>query len=190
MTIERAVIWKRLDVPGMDACQFRSVPEGWEISGTAIFVSDGCPAKLAYEVACRNDWSTRSARVSGWIGKRSISLNLERPDAGDWRINGVAKHGAALADVDLGFTPATNTNAIRRLELPVGLEVETTALWLDTSDWELKPLRQTYQRKSNRILAYASPLHGYEADIEIDAFGVVVNYPGLWEAVRSESFPS
>mgnify|MGYP003576312057 CR=1 FL=1 len=181
MSVERTVIWKRLDVPGMDACQFHSASEGWEIHGTAIFIADGSPARLTYDIACDNDWSTRAASVSGWIGAKNISLALERSGAAGWQLNGTPMNGvSALLDIDLGFTPATNTNAIRRLDLQPGREVETIALWLDTSDWTFKPLRQLYRRKSAKVLGYASPLHGFTADISIDSFGVVVDYPGLW----------
>lgn len=189
MGLERAVVWKRLDIPGMDACQFRSEPNGWAISGTAIFIADGSAGKLTYDVACRRDWSTRTASVSGWTGKRNISLMLERPGATDWHLNGAPINGtSALADIDLGFTPATNTNAIKRLDLQEGQEVETTALWLDTSDWMFKPLRQIYRHKSDTLLAYASPLHRYQADITIDPFGVIVDYPGLWAAATIEAY--
>jgi len=37
----------------------------------------------------------------------------------------------ALRDIDLGFTPATNMNAIKRLQLPIGEHAEFTAVWLD-----------------------------------------------------------
>jgi uncharacterized protein len=184
MNVERAVIWRRLDVPGMDACRFESGSGGWTIGGTAIFLTDGSVARLTYEVACRSDWSTRTATVSGWLGAKNISISLARSATGDWQLNGSAVEGMShLVDVDLGFTPATNTSAIRRLDVQPGQEVETTSLWLDTSDWLVKPLRQTYRRKSHDVLAYASPEHQYFADITTDAFGVVVDYPELWASV-------
>lgn len=165
----------------MDACRFQLGFDGWTISGTAIFLTDGSAAKLTYKVACRSDWSTRTATVCGWLGEKNISISLDRSGAGDWQLNGAPINGVShLVDVDLGFTPATNTNAIRRLNVQPGQEVETTALWLDTSDWMVKPLRQTYRRKSPNVFAYSSPEHQYFADITTDAFGVVVDYPGLW----------
>lgn len=86
----------------------------------------------------------------------------------------------APADIDLGFTPATNTNALRRMELKVGQAARTTALWLDTEDWSLKPLTQTYERLSETVYRYRSPRHAYEAELSVDPFGIVLDYPGLW----------
>src|SRR5688572_30362172 len=100
----------------MDACRFQSGFDGWTISGTAIFLTDRSAANLTYEVACGSDWSTRTATVSGWLGEKNISISLERSETGDWQLNGSRISGVShLVDVDLGFTPATNTNAIRRL---------------------------------------------------------------------------
>jgi hypothetical protein len=187
MSVERTVMWNRLDVTGMDACQFRSRSDGWSIAETAISIADGSVARLSYEVTCFSDWSARTASVSGWIRDREISLSLERTVAALWHVNGAPIEGtSALVDIDLGFTPATNTNAIRRLDLRLGENIETTALWLDASDWTLKPLRQTYRRKSEKVFAYASPLHDYSADITVDSFGVLQDYPGLWTVVKTE----
>ncbi|XSG81827.1 MAG: putative glycolipid-binding domain-containing protein [Methyloligella sp. ZOD6] len=177
----RTAVWNRLDAPGMDACRFASGPEGWKIEGTSLFKTAGTACMLRYEVSCGKDWSSRAVSVDGWIGEESFSLRMARSGPSGWRVNGrSADHISALEDVDLGFTPATNTPAIRRLDLPLGEDVETVAAWLDTADWTVKPLRQIYRRKSETVLAYASPMHGYEAELEIDRFGVVVEYPGLW----------
>lgn len=172
----------------MDACRFRSGPGGWTISGTAIFIEDGAGASLDYEVTCGDDWSARNAAVSGWFGRTQVSLFVERTDTTGWRMNGAPLTVApGVVDIDLAFTPATNTTAIRRLDPRPGQEVETTVLWLDTADWTLQPLPQVYRRKSATVLAYASPRHDYRDDLTIDGFGVVEHYPGLWVAEKIEA---
>ena len=94
-----------------------------------------------------------------------------------------AVHG--LPDLDFGFTPATNTLAIRRLALAVGDDAAVTAAWLDPTDWALKPLRQTYRRTGPQTYAYASPDTGYQTTLTCNDFGVVTDYPGLWQAVEA-----
>jgi hypothetical protein len=180
-----SVLWKRLDTSGTDACRFVSRDEGWAIEGQANFVHEGAVACLSYSLLCAPDWTSRLAVVNGWVGHRPLSLVIERSDAAGWQLNGQAVPGSeALLDVDLGFTPASNTNAIRRLGLGIGDRTETTALWLDSEDWTLKPLVQSYHRTSATTFAYASPIHGYQAELETDGFGVIRSYPDLWVAVR------
>ena len=49
-------------------------------------------------------------------------------------------------DIDLGFTPATNMVAIRRLGLRVGQEAEAPAAWLNYKTMRLATLAQKYLR--------------------------------------------
>ncbi|SON56738.1 hypothetical protein HDIA_3197 [Hartmannibacter diazotrophicus] len=177
------VLWSRLDQKGMDACRIYAGGDGWTIEGTATFVDGDAIASLSYRLLCGHNWATREADVRGWVGGRELSLRIgQRPD-GVWVVDGRPvdlSHG--LLDVDLGFSPASNTNAIRRLDLGIGEKTETTAVWLDTADWTAKPLLQTYERISPTVLAYTSPRHGYEASLVTNEFGIVLDYPGLWKA--------
>jgi hypothetical protein len=175
--------WKRLDRNGSDACRIQRSGKGWAIDGVAAFVESDVIVNLSYQLLCDGLWKTERADVRGWINGRDWRLQVERRSAGLWVADGLPlDSGEGLVDIDLGFTPATNTNAIRRLALEVGQKAETTALWLDTSDWTLKPLPQTYERVSPVRLAYASPQHGYYATLQTNAFGIVLDYPGLWRA--------
>lgn len=183
----RYVVWKRLDAEGLDACRFGSADGGWEILGTAIHLGAGRAARLDYRVACDADWRTTQAHVVGWIGDEDVGLHLVRSADRGWILNDDPLADVnGLLDVDLGFTPATNTNAIRRLGPGPGETVETTAVWLDPGDGAFKPLRQIYRRLSPTSFYYRSPLHGYAAELRTDDFGIVRSYPELWTAVEPE----
>ncbi|WP_254702632.1 putative glycolipid-binding domain-containing protein [Sulfitobacter sp. THAF37] len=180
----RRVLWRRIDMEGLDACSYCREGDGYSVSGTALYLDGAEPARLEYRVCCTSDWSSGSASVAGWTGDRRRDLSLSRDATGEWLLDGKAVPGVrGLVDIDLGFTPATNTNAIRRLDLAIGEDVETTAVWLDTEDWCFKPLRQVYRRLSETEFAYRSPTHGYAATLTADAFGIVREYPELWTAV-------
>ncbi|KMK64632.1 putative glycolipid-binding domain-containing protein [Puniceibacterium sp. IMCC21224] len=179
------VLWRRLDQQGHDACRIAATAQGWTIEGTAVFEQNGAVANLAYRLFCDRAWRSRSASVSGWIGDRPFNLILEHERTGDWRINGeidAAMQG--LSDVDLGFTPASNTNAIRRMDLSEGSDADCVAVWLDTEDWTVKRLPQSYHRTGPQTYAYASPQHDYRATLVTDGFGAITDYPGLWAMCR------
>ena len=186
--IERSlkVLWRRIGTEGMDACSFDLSEDGCTISGSALYLERIEPAKFEYSVTCNSEWSSQAAQVSGWIGSERREFLVSRNAAGAWFANGEEIEGVhGLLDIDLGFTPATNTNAIRRLALAVGEEAETTALWLDTEDWCFKPLTQVYRRTSETELSYRSPSHDYAATLLTDHFGIVRQYPHLWSAVSA-----
>ncbi|MEN3791791.1 putative glycolipid-binding domain-containing protein [Fulvimarina sp. MAC3] len=175
------VLWRRLDVEGHDACRYLNTSDGWAVEGTAVFEHAGTAACLTYRLLCDREWRSRSAAVSGWIGERRFELALERENEAEWRINGLLDTSmTGLNDIDLGFTPASNTNAIRRLELSEGSKAESVAVWLDTEDWIVKRLPQSYNCTGARTFDYASPRHDYHATLLIDDFGAVIDYPHLW----------
>lgn len=168
----------------MDACRFSASDKGYLISGTALYLHGEETASFEYGVSCNSDWSSQSAWVGGWLGPKELEFSISHDATGVWTIDGTGIDGLhGLLDLDLGFTPATNTNAIRRMGLAVGEEVETTAVWLDVDEWRFKPLRQVYRRLTDKEYAYRSPSHDYAANLLTDEFGVVHQYPELWSVV-------
>lgn len=179
------VLWKRLDHEGHDACRFSRTADGWTVEGTAVFEQDGQVVNLAYRLICDRSWVSLQASVAGWIGEIDFLLDIERDGDDCWRVNGIQNQAlTGLKDIDLGFTPASNTNAIRRLNLSGDEAAETIAVWLDTEDWTVKPLRQSYHRGKGDTFHYISPQHDYRATLIVDDFGAVTKYPDLWEMVH------
>lgn len=181
----RTVFWRRLDQEGSDACRFIETSGGWTIEGAAVFVHEGSPANLGYRLVCDQEWGSLKASVSGWVGNSNFRLLVERAGNGAWSVNGEideSLHG--LKDIDLGFTPASNTNAIRRLNLSEGDQAQSVALWLDTADWAVKPLPQIYRNIHEELYEYESPQSNFRAFLNIDDFGIILKYPNLWATFK------
>ncbi|WP_313349773.1 putative glycolipid-binding domain-containing protein [Paracoccus sp. (in: a-proteobacteria)] len=92
-----------------------------------------------------------------------------------------------MKDIDLGFTSASNTNAIRRLDLVQGEQSESVVVWLDTEGWTVKPFCQSYKRIQRKAFEYVSSQHDYKATLAVDEFGAVSDYQGLWVISSSRS---
>lgn len=175
------ILWRRLDLPGHDACRLWSEGSLWRIEGMAVWLAGTGPAQMAYEVSAGEDWITRSARIMGRAGKRAVSLSIHRDGMGNWRMNGESVPDVTgLPDIDLGFTPATNTLPIRRMRSTRQQAADSAAAWLDADYWQLKPLPQRYERRGDSLWHYRSHSHGFAADLTIDGDGLVTDYPPLW----------
>jgi hypothetical protein len=183
-----SILWTRLDTPGHDACRLLEKPGGWELEGTAVFVKGGTAARLDYNVACDASWRTQWGRVRGWIGARALDLYIAPTESGSWTMNGdEVLRAMDCVDLDLGFTPATNLIALRRLGLVVGQRAATPTAWLDDDAFvRVERLEQIYQRQNGGAYAYESPRFEYKAVLDVDAAGFVRRYPTLWEAVTKE----
>ncbi|MBB6412982.1 putative glycolipid-binding domain-containing protein [Mesorhizobium sangaii] len=176
-----SILWRRLDVEGHDACLLSPADGEQTLRGQAIFIQDGQPCCLAYEVICDAGWCTRSARIDGFSGTSKLHYAIERGPSGQWILNGEVQDGVAgLVDVDLGFTPASNLLAIRRFNLGVGEATSAQAAYLTFPELKLVRLDQTYRRLDT--VRYAAPVFGYDEVLDVSPHGFVVDYPGLWRA--------
>jgi uncharacterized protein len=175
-------LWRRLDTPGHDACRLERIADGWRMDGTAVFREDGMPARLDYQIECDFAWVSQRGLVQGWLGAKAVALTIVRTAAGVWTLNGTVIPGLeSCADLDLGFTPATNALQIRRLALAEGQSAPAPVAWLDVAAGTLDLLHQRYERRSDTTYWYEAPRFNYEALLEVTPAGFVRRYPGLWE---------
>lgn len=178
------IMWQRIDVRGMEACSIYKEDEHSVISGMAIYGSRNIPVRVGYSVTCTSDWECTAATVDRWVGEDHLNIALHRQKGGRWSANDQIIDGVdALLDIDLGFTPVTNTLAINRLKLNKGTFSELAAVWLDEESWVFKPLKQRYERLGENTYKYISVDSGYEAELTVDEFGSVQTYPAFWETV-------
>jgi hypothetical protein len=177
--------WRRLDVPGREEACVDRTATGWRLTGELDVEEAGVAARLRYAIDCDSAWCTRSAVVEGEARGGPIRFALATDGVGCWTRDGmpVPKLAGAL-DVDLGFTPATNTLPIRRLALAVGESAPVRSAWLRFPELRLEPLEQTYTREAEQRFRYQALVDGelFTARLDTDAFGRVLRYEGLWEA--------
>lgn len=179
----RTILWRRVDLPGLECAQLASRPPEWHLTGTAVFVHDARPCRLDYAVVCDATWRTMSVRIAGWMGPEPVTVDIVVDPPGVWRLDGEACDAVrGCVDVDLSFSPSTNVLPIRRLDLPVGRFADVRAAWLRFPQLTLEPLDQRYQRIRPMTYRYESGGGAFTADLEVNAAGFVTEYPGLWEA--------
>ena len=182
------IVWRRLDRPGRDECRLLKAPDGWRLEGAARYRSDEADCRLSYVIDSDAAWRSRSGRVSGSLGARGVEIRIRRAPSGEWSLDGRVVPGLdACADLDLGFTPATNLLPVRRCGLSVGEAVEAPAAWLDIDAGTIARLPQTYERRTELTYWYEAPSVGYAGLLEVTPVGFARRYPGLWEAESADA---
>jgi hypothetical protein len=176
--------WRRVDVPGHDACRLERSGAGYRLSGAAVFRDESGLGQLSYEVSCDAEWRSKRGRVRGWIERRDLDLDLEFVrTARGWSVNGKPVRGHEHTwDLDLAFTPSTNLTQIRRARLRRGQSADVPVAWFDLPNRTLVELPQRYERRSAATYWYESPTSNYQALLEVNAQSFVTKYPELWEA--------
>jgi hypothetical protein len=184
--------WRRIDVSGHEEARAERTPGGWRLTGELDVEEAGMAARLRYAIECDPEWRTRSAIIDGEAAGRPIRFTLAADGEGHWKRDGLSAPDLAGAlDVDLGFTPATNTLPIRRLALVVGESAPVRSAWIRFPELRLEPLEQTYTREAEVTFRYRALVDDepFIAQLDVDAFGRVVRYEGLWEAELTSPDP-
>jgi hypothetical protein len=186
---ESRMRWRRVDVRGREEARVERTTVGRRLTGELDVEEDGVAASLRYVIECDQEWRTRSAVVEGEAGGSPIRFSLIADGRGNWARDGAPVPDVAGAlDVDLGFTPATNTLPIRRLGLAVGESARVRSAWLRFPELRLEPLEQTYTREAELTFRYRALVDGepFIARLDTDAFGRVLRDEGLWEVETTE----
>lgn len=178
-----SILWRLVDGEGHDRCSLEADAEGHRLAGTALFAHDGVSYDIRYTVIADAEWRTRivAAHVQG--NERERRLSLRADGAGGWWMSDTElTELAGCLDVDLAFTPATNTLPIRRLGLDVGDESSIEVARVGFPDDGLTREKHTYACLAEDRYRYTAS-SGKEHQLTVNDAGLVVDYPGYREAV-------
>jgi RNA polymerase sigma-70 factor, ECF subfamily len=178
-----SILWRSLPLRSTEYCNLAPTDGAHRLSGVVVLPIEGDPGYIRYEVLLDEGWRTRQADVRVTAGGVDRDLGLVADGQGHWEVSG--RPVPALdrcIDVDLGFSPSTNTLPIRRLGLPVGGEASVRAAWVRFPQFTIEPFDQTYQRIEDRLWRYRSGT--FAATLEVDGQGLVRKYgDDIWTAI-------
>jgi hypothetical protein len=181
-----AFFWRKVDHPGHDSCRLFKLSGGWRLSGVAVFWEARRACHFQYDVIADVGFRTKSATVVGYFGKKAVEIRIRSAGPGRWRVNGTPNADlAGCLDVDLGFTPATNLLALRRLALRVGQHAEAPAAYFEFPGLRFTRLPQRYERVGHAEYSYEAPTVGYAGILKVSSLGALVQYPGLFELIST-----
>jgi uncharacterized protein len=181
----RRVAWQGLDpFPSLEVCRLSRFARGLlSLEGTVAHSAEDRLALISYTVITDTGWRTGEVHVRLTTPEQQRSLVIEF----DEDVNKIwvdlkdqpDLHGCI--DADLEFSPCTNTLPIRRLGLGIGESADVRAAWVRFPSLRVEPLDQVYTRTGERTYRYRSG--SFEAELDVDDEGLVIDYPGLWRRV-------
>lgn len=141
------------------------------------------PFAARYELICDFNWHVRHVWVS-LIGE-NIGIVLSSDGNGRWSDkNGDKPELRGAIDVDIAATPFTNTLPIRRLKLGAGQSAEIKTVYISLPELTVTSDPQRYTcLEEGRLYRFESLDVDFVRDIEVDADGFVVTYPGLFRRI-------
>lgn len=180
-------IWGREDRISMEICRFSNTSSGYRLEGTVLYRGRGGPSQASYQVVADAKWVTRSMHLSVSDINGESEMELTSDGQGRWKRDGEAMElPFPCFDVDIAITPATNTLAIRRLDLQVGQAQDAAVVWVQVPSFIAKPVLQTYTRVTKNTYKFGGRYGTYRIDVDENA--VVLDYPGGgWRALAHRS---
>jgi hypothetical protein len=206
-TLPTSLFWVRTDTAGTDHAIFDD-RRGMAARGVAQ-AADPLPHTCRYDLTVDEGWAAQRLEVSvegaGWLR----TLRLERA-GGRWRastgevgdldaaLTAVGQPAAGLPgteeperlddalDVDLAASCLFNTLPVRRLGMQDAVPGTTHRLlvvWVLVPSLLVVPAEQVYTVLEGGNVRFAT--EGFSADLQLDAAGYVVHYPGLAERAGS-----
>lgn len=175
-----AVLWQASD-GGSEVCVLERAGRGWRLRGTVLTHEAKQPIELRYAVTVDSAWATTDVEVLVALagGDARELKELGRLWSGTER----PPEYSDCVDVDLSFTPATNTLPIRRLGLDIGEEAEIHVAWLVWPEFSVQRIPQRYTRLAKDRYRYTQD--EFEAELAVDEQGLVLQYEGLWRAIAT-----
>lgn len=182
--MERRLRWATEEGNGLEYVAIRGTLQGVVAEGVVIGPDSGTPYEgrlfgCSYAIHCDAHWRVRQVQVRLAGGAH---LLLRADGEGRWR----GSDGTPLpaldgcVDVDLSCTPFTNTLPIRRLGEALRERREVRVAYVTLPGAAVMPSRQAYSLLGEGRYRFESLSDPFRADIETDADGLVVHYPGLF----------
>lgn len=189
----RAVIWSLRTEFSTEYCTLSRTDDGFQIIGYVTLVDEDLPTLINYFIHTDLNWHTQRVDLDMKQGDDhtdnfSLLVDAEKR----WWKQDILGREEIVAcrgciDVDLSFSPSTNTLAMQRLALKDGESQTITTAWVQLPDLTVSPFPQQYTRLSAESYLFTSLMDDFKAHLHVDEAGLVADYEGLWRSVAGNS---
>jgi len=175
------MLWTGREYYSLENCLVNVTDKGSEINSVVIGKYGEKIYMVEYKIKTNQNWETVYLAVQSQHSNQREQFIFESDGKGNWMMNGKqAGQFKGCIDIDIPLTPFTNTLPINRLKLEEHEEHQVQVIYLDLLERHIVPVKQKYIRLSQTEYRYENIPNNFEANIEVDDLGFVVDYPSLF----------
>ncbi|MBP1652022.1 MAG: hypothetical protein H6Q26_2179 [Bacteroidetes bacterium] len=181
--MQKIIVWKNSTI---NTTEFVSIEkeEMTTVKGYITGEGFGKPWLVRYTLTLNPRWEAQTVFIEV-MSEQNYTIELYKNDLQQW-LNEKGEHLEAFdgcVDVDISFTPFTNSLPINRLQLTKGEGQNISVVWVDIKNGDVKRVKQRYLNKGSRIYKYENEHSGYISELIVDDEGYVIDYPGVWQKI-------
>lgn len=175
------ILWTGREYHSLENCLVTVNDSGAEISSSIVGSYENKIYKVDYNIRTNRQWETVFFELKGRHSDQEQNLQFQGDGKGGWLREGRrVKEFDDCIDIDIPLTPFTNTLPINRLKLSPTQAQEIKVIYFDILAGEIKSVRQKYTCLSSTAYHYENVPNDFEATIQVDKQGLVVDYPSLF----------
>jgi hypothetical protein len=181
----KQIVWKSTY---LNTTEFLSLDIGETIRAEGFIAGEakGSPLHVHYQLVLDHAWNLESIKITEKTDCQK-TISMHRDESGQWYKNKVhVPEYDHCTDVDIIYTPFTNSLPINRLNLAEGETGEVEVIYFNLPDWKVEHVSQRYTRLGIRHYKYENLTSGFSTILEVDEYGLVIDYPGIWERIISD----
>lgn len=183
------LLWSGREYYSLENCLADITVDGLIVTSTIIGYYEEKIYWVNYMIKTNKLWETVYLEINCRHDNKTQLIKLNGDGQGNWTSNGEpAEQFKGCIDVDIPLTPFTNTLPIKRLNLSNDQAQEIKVIYCDLLEENIKAVTQKYTRLSDTHYHYENVPNDFEATIQVDDLGFVVDYPSLF--VRTTALKS
>lgn len=177
------VLWRQL--VGMGAEHLVLNMDGViRADGLAVGQLDSNAYRIHYQIDCDSGWNVVRLSMEDLLGGRALALTRTVENRWSDADGTMLESLEGCVDVDLMFTPFTNTLPIRRLNLNPGEAREIAVVYVGLPGLQVSRFPQRYTCLSSGSTGgtyrYESLISQFVTELNVDSDGLVVDYPRIF----------
>ena len=187
--VTKMLTWQAVDGHGFEGTRLLLGSGGFRALGRMVRTHPDGDFTASYRLVVKDDGTLERLSLTSATAHRERHLTVNRTEDGFWLLDtgsgGSRAEFEGAVDVDLAFSPMFNTLPIRRLGLHREAGEHTLPMVLvSLPELEVQVVEQTYRTVSvldgeDGRAVIELRWDDFVAELQVDADGTVVDYPGL-----------
>jgi uncharacterized protein len=188
----RLVIWRGIEEWLAEAVSVELGGDGLSATGTQLG-ADPVPYRLDYRLDASDGFVTRQLELTASVEDGRRTLTLHHDGSGGWSAEAEGDIElpdlSQARDIDIGFSPLTNSMPILRHGLHRQGEHDFVMAWVEVPSLNVIAAKQRYEHldggEHGATVRFLDGESDFTADLELDREGLLVFYPELARRVAA-----